>query len=110
MPVRVRVGASLDRMQDVSDKVNKGVAVNVASDVFEGRIAIYIKGFEKQFGEAPYTDYFERKDRQGITWSIQFQGRFLQQHSSNDIMFGNVFDAPLSIPRYITSAGLKLMR
>lgn len=54
------------------------------------------------------SEYFARSDRQGITWSIQVQGRFLNTYSADNILFGNTFDRPLKLP-WGSSAALKFM-
>lgn len=105
MTLRVRAGPSLDSLQDITDKVNKDIPVNVVSAAFEGRLAVYVKGLD----DANEPEYFQREGRKGITWSIQFQGRFLQSHSANDILFGNIFDKPLNLPSYVTTPALALM-
>jgi hypothetical protein len=105
--LRVRVGPSLDSLQDITATVNRDIPVNVVSAAFEGRLAVYVKGLG---GDTDEPEYFQRKDRQGVTWSIQFQGRFLQEHSANDIMFGNIFDKPLNLPSYVTTPALALMQ
>ena len=49
---------------------------DISSDVFEGKIIVHIKGFPDASGEVLESDYFSRKDKKGITWSIQVQGMF----------------------------------
>ncbi|PVF93512.1 DUF1769-domain-containing protein, partial [Serendipita vermifera] len=46
--------------------------------------------------------------RKGVTWSIQVKGRFLQEISSDDVLFGNTFDRPLKLP-WGSGAALKFM-
>ena len=38
------------------------------------RVVVHIKGFPDEDGNVLMSDYFDRPDRQGITWSIQVQG------------------------------------
>jgi len=73
---------------------------------FEGRIVGCIKGFVEESGDVTTSNYFDRKDRTGTTWSIQVQGRFLKPVCANDIMFGNTFEAPPKMP-WGTSAALQ---
>lgn len=84
-----------------------------------------IKGFIDPEGQVKDSEYFARGDRQGITWSIQVQGkawlvpffvnlstavgRFLHRYSADDILFGNTFDRPLELP-WGSSAALKFMQ
>ncbi|CAG8774945.1 3129_t:CDS:1, partial [Acaulospora colombiana] len=46
--------------------------------------------------------------RKGVTWSIQVKGWFLQEISSDDVLFGNTFDRPLKLP-WGSGAALKFM-
>jgi len=71
-------------------------------------VVVHIKGFADSEGDVMESDYFARDDRQNITWSIQVQGKFLQPHSADDILFGNTFDRPLKLP-WGAGAALKFM-
>ncbi|KIP07290.1 hypothetical protein PHLGIDRAFT_89753 [Phlebiopsis gigantea 11061_1 CR5-6] len=90
-------------------KVNSDVPLHVKSSAFDGKVAVYVKGLADSSGSRASSPYFDHKDRKGITWSIQLQGRFLQTHSADDIIFGNVFDRPLRVP-WGFGAALKFMR
>ncbi|KAI0087392.1 DUF1769-domain-containing protein [Irpex rosettiformis] len=94
--LRVLAGASLTNLKEI--KANTGEGIDVSSDVFEGKVAVYIKDFVDARGTVQTSAYFEHEERKDVTWSIQFQGRFLKAYSANDILFGNVFDKPLPIP------------
>jgi hypothetical protein len=72
--LRVRVGPSMDRLVCITDKVNSGQAHSISSELFEGKVAINMKDFSNPSGEVLSTEYFDREDRKGITWSIQVQG------------------------------------
>jgi len=120
--LRVLAGPSPSQLSDISDFVNTARPHTIKSDRFQGRLVVHIKGFPG----APESEYFEREDRKGITWSIQMQGecqellenpwlmsyrigRFLQEHSADDILFGNTFDRPLKLP-WGSTAALKFMQ
>ena len=126
--LQVLAGPSPDALEPITDLVNTGRAYPIRSDNFEGKAAVYIKGFTDTHGQPLHSEYFERPDRKGITWSIQVQGehtgcsaltndadalwetgRFLQARSANDILFGNTFDRPLKLP-WGSSAALKFMK
>ncbi|KAI0346420.1 DUF1769-domain-containing protein [Trametopsis cervina] len=94
--LRVLVGPSADKLTEV--KANTDEGIDVSSDTFEGKVAVYIKDFADPSGKVQTSPYFEQPERKDVTWSIQFQGRFLKPHAGNDILFGNVFDKPLPIP------------
>ncbi len=68
----VLAGPSLDALVPIS--VNSGIPHNIVSDAFEGQILAYIKGFTDEEGNVLESEYFQREDRKGITWSIQTQG------------------------------------
>lgn len=70
--LRVVAGTSLDTLVPIS--VNSDVPHAVTSDAFEGRILAYIKDFTDKDGSVLDSEYFDREDRKGITWSIQVQG------------------------------------
>jgi hypothetical protein len=78
--LRVVAGPSLDALLPIS--VNSNVSHTVTSDTFEGRILAYIKDFTDKDGSVLQSEYFDREDRKGITWSIQVQGMFLHPLSS----------------------------
>ncbi|CAL1699645.1 unnamed protein product [Somion occarium] len=105
--LRILAGPSLDELVPI--EANSGVPLHIKSDVFEGQILVYIKGFADTNGDVGDSSYFEQKERKGITWSIQVQGRFLQPHNADDVLFGNVFDRPLKLP-WGFSAALKFMK
>ncbi|KAL4079548.1 hypothetical protein J3A83DRAFT_4210548 [Scleroderma citrinum] len=107
--LHVLAGPSLDALEPITHFVNTSRAYPIHSDRFEGKVAIYIKGFINTQDQPLRSEYFERPDRKGITWSIQVQGRFLHPHSTNDILFGNTFDRPLKLP-WGSSAALKFMK
>jgi hypothetical protein len=67
----VVAGPSLDALVPIT--VNSGIPHNIVSDAFEGQILAYIKGFTDEDGNVE-SEYFQREDRKGITWSIQTQG------------------------------------
>ena len=129
MPRRLRVlaGPTPDNLVPITDIVNTGLAYSITSEHFEGRISIYVKNFIDPKGRRLTSEYFEREDRKGITWSIQVQGmcwghtvhlfpdvfdtvgRFLQSHSADDILFGNIFEKRLKLP-WGSGAALKFMQ
>ncbi|KAF9225983.1 DUF1769-domain-containing protein [Gyrodon lividus] len=107
--LRVLAGSTVETLVPITDIVNSGRAHVISSDTFEGEIAVYVKNFVGREGRRLTSEYFEREDRKGITWSIQVQGRFLESHPANDILFGNIFDKPLKLP-WGSSAALKFMQ
>lgn len=56
--------------------VNTNQPFRISSDIFDGEILVNIKGFTNSHaGDVRESEYFSRQDRQGITWSIQVQGK-----------------------------------
>ncbi|KAH9933766.1 uncharacterized protein B0H18DRAFT_600935 [Fomitopsis serialis] len=102
--LRILAGPSLDELTPI--EANSDRAVEFKSDVFQGKVAAYIKGFADPSGDVSDSAYFEK--RTGVTWSIQVQGRFSKQYSADDVLFGNVFERPLKLP-WGFSAALKFM-
>lgn len=134
--LRVLAGPSPHSLTDISDKVNTDQGYRIVSDAFEGFLSLQIKRFPAHHRTT--SDYFERPERQGITWSIQVQGlfsssllsfklqhpgqpgadlshrhhrsgRFLQSHSADDVLFGNIFERPLTLP-WGSSAAFQFMK
>lgn len=122
--LRVVAGPSLDALEPIS--VNTGQAHDVSSSLFEGKILAYIKDFPDDAGNVQSSEYFERPERKGVTWSIQVQGmwlarcpmlvesdssagRFLNEVSANDVLFGNTFSRPLTLP-WGVGAAFKFMK
>ncbi|KAI5885082.1 DUF1769-domain-containing protein [Schizophyllum commune H4-8] len=122
--LRVLAGPTADpaNMSDITQLVNSPTPFEIKSEDFEGRIVACIKDFHAGVGEGEGGTedgegkddkndgswYFGRADRQGVTWSIQVQGRFLKPHPASNILFGNIFDRPLRLP-WGSGAALKFM-
>ncbi|KZP06408.1 DUF1769-domain-containing protein [Athelia psychrophila] len=96
--LRVLAGATPTSLEDITDHVNASTPIRIATPHFDGAIAVNIKGFPDPSGRVRDSAYFEQADRQGVTWSIQTQGRFLRDLSADDVLFGNTFDRPLNLP------------
>lgn len=73
--LRVVAGSSLDTLVPIS--VNSNESHPITSDAFDGRILVHIKDFTDKQGSVLHSEYFDREDRKGITWSIQVQGTSL---------------------------------
>lgn len=72
----VVAGPSLDALVPIS--VNSGKPHNIVSDAFEGQVLAFVKGFTDEEGNVLESEYFQREDRRGITWSIQTQGNVIR--------------------------------
>jgi len=105
--LRVLVGPNESSLRPITANDNR--AYPIKSELFEGTVVVYIKGLVDEHGRQVLPEYFGWKERAGVTWSIQVQGRFLKPCTADDIMFGNTFDRPLKLP-WGSSAALKFMR
>jgi len=106
---RVLAGPSSSSLQPLEVNTDSTTEFfEIKTPLFEGRIVGNIKGFVDENGDRVPSKYFDREDRkkEGTTWSIQVQGRFLTTISANDVMFGNTFDRPLKLP-WGTSAAMQ---
>ena len=73
--LRILAGTSLDNLKEIKAHIGEGV--DVSSDAFEGKVAVYIKGFVDPSGNVQDSTYFDQEERRDVTWSIQFQGAIL---------------------------------
>ncbi|KAG6888141.1 hypothetical protein C0995_010354 [Termitomyces sp. Mi166 len=70
MTPRLRVLAGTGTtLTPITHLVNTTNAFSLVSDRFEGEVVVSIKGLTRP--DKDTYDYFERPERQGITWSIQ---------------------------------------
>ncbi|KZV99311.1 hypothetical protein EXIGLDRAFT_252497 [Exidia glandulosa HHB12029] len=100
--LRIYLGPSIDEMKPVS--VNDGAAHEVANELFQGRVSILIRNENE-----PVHKYFTMSGRERATFSIQMQGRFLEQRSANSVLFGIVFKKQLKLP-WGTSAAMQFVQ
>ncbi|KAF8727684.1 hypothetical protein AX14_007120 [Amanita brunnescens Koide BX004] len=107
--LRVLAGPCPSTLVPITTIVNTNATHKVSSELFQGEITVHVKDFADEEGVVRQSDYFQREDRQGVTWSIQVCGRFLEAYSADDILFGNVFDRPLYLP-WGSSFVLKFMK
>jgi len=71
--LRVLAGTSLDALVPITEFVNTNKSFKFpTSDRFEGEVVCNIQGFE----DGKESEYFDREDRKGVTWSIQVQGTY----------------------------------
>ena len=70
--LRILAGPSTTDLKPI--RANSGDGADVSSEVFEGKVAVFIKGFADPDGKVSQSEYFEHEERRGVTWSIQVQG------------------------------------
>ncbi len=75
--LRILAGPSPDALTPITHLVNTSSSFKFSSELFEGEISVHIKDFVDDRGEMRRSDYFDREDRQSITWSIQTSGEHL---------------------------------
>lgn len=73
--LRILAGPTPEKLKEI--QANTGEGVDVSSALFEGKVAVYIKGFADPSGTVQDSAYFEDEKRKDVTWSIQFQGECL---------------------------------
>ena len=73
--LRILAGPSTTDLREIH--ANSGDAVDVSSDAFEGKVAVYIKNFADPEGKVQDSAYFTHESRKDVTWSIQVQGEVL---------------------------------
>ncbi|KAJ7690700.1 hypothetical protein B0H17DRAFT_1064515 [Mycena rosella] len=112
--LRVMAGPTPYNLTPITSLVNTNTPHRiVAEDAsgWEGDVLVFIKGFNQEDPSLDSTpeaeQYFSKRD--GVTWSIQVRGRFLSPRSSDDVLFGNIFERPLKLP-WGTGAALKFMK
>lgn len=112
--LHISAGPSVDKLQPIA--VNHDDApLEIDSPGFRGRATVRIKSFTGHDPDGVEhrkdSPYFNDKYRKGITWSIQLQGRFLKEISTDEVVFGNQFDKPIRdhLP-YGTSVALQFVK
>ncbi|KAF8605131.1 DUF1769-domain-containing protein [Ceratobasidium sp. AG-I] len=93
--LKVSVGPNVDSLKEVP--YNDYTSHEVRSAQFDGMISVHIKD-EEDIAKGGKNAYFDHESRTTSSWSICIQGRFLEEINANDILFGNMFDKPLSLP------------
>lgn len=63
-------------MVPITSLVNTSKSYPLSSPLFEGAVVAHIKGLTDEQGRVRSSEYFEREDRKGVTWSIQVQGLY----------------------------------
>ncbi|MCO5565304.1 hypothetical protein L7F22_018977 [Adiantum nelumboides] len=101
--LRVSAGPSVDKLSLI--RVNdEDHPLTIKTDDFVGRLTVRIQGFtgirpgandEDEAASDVETHYFEHSYAKGCTWSIQVQGKFKEEISVDNLMYGNQFDKPI---------------
>jgi len=108
--LRVSVGPDLESLSPCPvNRDSKPFEIN--SNVFQGKLVVRLKDFKGEDGTIlsdTDTGYFAKNP--DMTWSIQVQGRFLQDESLDEVVFGNIFERPIrdQLP-YGTSLAIKFV-
>lgn len=75
MPLlRVLAGPEPSALTDITQNVNTEAKLHIVTPYFDGHLVVNIKRFPDPSGRVLDSEYFERDDRKGLTWSIQVQG------------------------------------
>ena len=94
---------------------NKPISVNsttptpISTPNFNGEISVYIKDFSGDNDGGDGSAYFSK--RSSMTYGIVVRGKFLDDPTADDVVFGNVFERPIkdSLP-WGTSVAVKFMK
>ncbi|KAG9120233.1 hypothetical protein FRC07_004355 [Ceratobasidium sp. 392] len=93
--LKVSIGPNVDELREIT--YNDSSSHAIRSPNFDGLVSIHIKG-EEGIASSGSDTYFAHESRSTHTWSIRIQGRFLKEINGNNLLFGNVFDRPLTLP------------
>lgn len=107
--LRVLAGPNPHNLEDITDLVNTQKPYTISTSDFHGQVVANIKEFTGPDGVVRDSEYFEKEERQDITWSLQVQGTFQKPVSADSVLFGNVFDRTYKLPKG-SSTALKLMK
>ncbi|GAA5963675.1 hypothetical protein JCM3765_003540 [Sporobolomyces pararoseus] len=105
-----KAGPSLSQLSPVS--VNEE-SISISSPSFEGNVFVRLKGFKGPVGRDGKSEPGEDVPFTGDkdTWSIAFEGKFKQNVTVDDILFGNTWEKPIkSFLPYGTSAALRFVK
>ena len=112
--LKISAGPSVDQLQTVAVNHDES-PTTIDSPHFQGRIAVRIKSFTGSDPDGVEhrkdTPYFENGHGKHQSWSMQIQGRFKEEVSADDLIFGNEFDKPIKdhLP-YGTSVALQFVK
>jgi hypothetical protein len=99
--LRVLVGPEVDRQVPVNPN-DEAHPTYIETEYFVGHVWVRIRDYNglsatRDGRPAPKnTPYF--KHAPSLTYSISMRGRFRRTFSADDLVFGNIFDAPLRLP------------
>lgn len=111
--LRISAGPSKENLSLVAVNHDE-LPIVIDSEDFQGRIAVRVKDFH---GELPdgveslkQSAYFSEPYGSKFSYSIQIQGRFLDELTADDILFGNDFDAPIRVRTHSLHEGFTTTR
>lgn len=102
--LRISAGPTANKLELVAvNHDDKPVVID--SDCFQGKLTVRVKNFHGELPEnVEYLEdvkYFSMPYGSQMTYSIQMQGRFPAGVNANDLVFGNEFDEPIRVRRYL---------
>ena len=89
--------------------VNSSTPTKIKTDTFDGDISVWIKDFAGEGSGGDGAEYFA--ERSTMTYGIVVRGKYLDDPTADEVVFGNVFERPIkdSLP-WGTSVAVKFMR
>jgi hypothetical protein len=89
--------------------VNSSTPTKITTSTFDGEISVWIKDYAGDKSGGDGSAYFFK--RSSMTYGIVVRGKYLDDPTADDVVFGNVFERPIrdSLP-WGTSVAVKFMK
>ena len=89
--------------------VNSSTPTKLSTEKFDGEISVWVKDFAGDKAGGDGSEYFGK--RSTMTYGIVVRGKFLDDPTADEVVFGNVFERPIrdSLP-WGTSVAVKFMK
>jgi hypothetical protein len=107
--LRVLVSTSSAYPPTVPISVNSPTPTPIDTGSFSGEISVWVKDFHGDNVGGDGSPYFGK--RSTMTYAIVVRGKFLDDVTADEVVFGNVFEKPIrdSLP-WGTAVALKFMK
>ncbi|OXG17580.1 hypothetical protein C367_05068 [Cryptococcus neoformans Ze90-1] len=108
--LRVLVSSSSAYPPAAPIPVNSTTPTPISTPGFEGNVWVFVKDYAGDHKEGDGKEYFQNDGRGGMTYGIVVKGKFLEDLTADEVVFGNTFERPIkdSLP-WGTSVATKFM-
>ncbi|XAO27376.1 hypothetical protein I312_106229 [Cryptococcus bacillisporus CA1280] len=108
--LRVLVSSSSAYPPTAPITVNSSTPTPISTPGFEGNVWVFVKDYAGDHKEGDGKEYFEEGGRGGMTYGIVVKGKFLEDLTADEVVFGNTFERSIkdSLP-WGTSVATKFM-